>query len=99
MLLTLLAIGGAWRLSRGPVDLEFLKDRIEQGLNNSLAPVRVTIGSVSIAWGGFSRGLDQPLRLRVTDLAVEASAGAAAVHIPIAEAALSARWMLVGRIL
>ncbi len=99
VLLSLIAVGGAWRLARGPMDLGFLKNRIEQALNNSIAPARVTFGGVSIAWTGFSHGIDQPLHLRVTDLAVEEAAGAAAVHIPVVEAALSARWMLIGRVL
>jgi hypothetical protein len=99
VVLSLATIGGAWRLSRGPVDLGFLKTRIEAAVNNGIAPARVTIGAVSIAWGGFSHGLDQPLHLRVTDLTVDEPGGAGAVHIPVAEAALSARWMLIGRIL
>ena len=99
ILLSLAAAGGAWRLSRGPVDLGFLKDRIEQAVNNSLAPARVTIGGASIAWGGFSHGLDQPLILRVTDLTVDEAAGTAGVRIPRAEAALSVRWLLIGRVL
>jgi hypothetical protein len=99
VVLSLAAVGGAWRLSRGPVDLGFLKARIESAVNNAAAPARVTIGAASIAWGGFSHGLDQPLILRVTDLTVVEAAGAAGVHIPVAEAALSARWLLIGRIL
>jgi hypothetical protein len=99
IVLSVIAVGGAWRLSRGPVDLGFLKPRIERALNNSIGPAHVTIGTASIAWGGFSRGLDQPLVLRVTDLAVDEAGGASAVRIPVAEAALSARWMLIGRIL
>ncbi len=99
VLLTLAAIGGAWRLAQGPVDLGFLRNRIEKAVNNSIAPARVRIGAASIAWGGFSHGLDQPLHLRVTDLTVEAPGDSGAVHIPVVEAALSARWLLVGRIL
>ncbi len=95
----LATIGGAWRLSLGPVDLGFLKCRIEAAVDNSIAPARVTIGAASIAWAGFSHGLDQPLHLRVTDLTVDEPNGSGAVHIPVAEAALSARWLLIGRIL
>jgi hypothetical protein len=99
VLLTLATVAGAWRLAQGPVDLDFFKNRIETAVNNSIAPARVTIGAASIAWAGFSHGLDQPLHLRVTDLTVDEPGGAGAVHIPIVEAALSARWMLIGRIL
>ncbi len=92
-------LGVAWRLSQGPLDLGHFKDRVEAAVNQSTDPVRVTIGGVSIAWGGFSHGLDQPLVLRITDLAVTEATGGSRVHIPVAEAALSARWMLIGRIL
>ena len=98
VLLSLAAVGGAWRLSRGPVDLGFLKNRIEQSVNNGISPARVTIGGASIAWGGFTHGLDQPLILRVTDLTINEAAGGAGVHIPVAEASLSALcW--IGRVL
>lgn len=99
VLLSLAAIGGAWRLAQGPVDLGFLRKRIEAAVNSSIAPAQVTIGTASIAWAGFSHGLDQPLHLRVTDLTVDQPGRSDAIHIPVAEAALSARWMLIGRIL
>ena len=99
VILSVGAVGVAWRLSRGPVDLGFLKDRVEAAVNNGFGPIRVTIGGASIAWGGFSHGLDQPLILRFTDLRVEEAAGAARVQIPIAEATLSVRWLLLGRVL
>ena len=104
VLSSLALVAGAWRLSRGPVDLGFLKNRIETAVNTSIAPAHVTLGAASIAWGGFSRGLDQPLILRVTDLTVDESAGdetavTAGVHIPVVEAALSARWLFIGRVL
>ncbi len=98
VLLCLLAIGGAWRLSRGPVELSFIKDHLEKAIDKSIAPLRVRIGDASIAWGGFSRGLDQPLILRMSDLTIDDPAGTSAVHVPLMEAALSARWLLIGRI-
>ena len=98
VMLSLAVLGVSWRLSRGPVDLDYFKDRIEAAVNRGTDPVRVTFGGVSIAWGGFSRGLDQPLILRVIDLTVVEAAGSAGVQIPVAEAALSARWLFVGRI-
>jgi hypothetical protein len=99
VLLTLATVAGAWRLAQGPVDLGFLRNRIEAAVNKGIAPARVTIGTASIAWGGFSHGLDQPLHLRVTDLTVDDPGGSGVVHVPVVEAALSARWMLIGRIL
>jgi AsmA-like C-terminal region/Protein of unknown function len=91
-------MGAAWRLSRGPVELDRFKGRVEAAVNNSINPLRVTIGGVSIAWRGFSHGLNQPLVLRVTDLTVADPEGTTRAHVPVAEAALSARWLLAGRI-
>jgi hypothetical protein len=98
VLLSVAVLGCAWRLSRGPVDLGFLRHRVEKAINSGTGPVRVTFGDVSIAWGGFSHGLDQPLILRLTNLTVTTTAGSDRVQIPLAEAALSARWLLLGRV-
>jgi hypothetical protein len=81
------------------VDLSYFRDSVEAAVNKSADPAHVTIGGVSIAWGGFSHGLDQPLILRITDLAVAEAEGGAGMKIPRAEIALSARWLLIGRIL
>src|SRR5580698_3874150 len=99
LLLSVTAIGVAWRLSRGPVDLDFLKGRVESAVNTSVSPLHVSMGGLSIAWRGFSHGLDQPLVLRVTDLTIDEPNGVGRAHVPVAEAALSARWLLAGRML
>jgi hypothetical protein len=99
LLLSVAAIGVAWRLSHGPVDLDFLKGRVESAVNTSVSPLHVSMGGLSIAWRGFSHGLDQPLVLRVTDLTIDEPNGGGRAHVPVAEAALSARWLLAGRIL
>lgn len=96
--LTLLTVAAAWRLSQGPVALDFLKNRIEQAVNRTIAPARISMGTVSVAWRGFSHGVDQPLVLRVTDLTVEQSAGLSRAQVPVIEAALSARALLGGRV-
>lgn len=98
VLLSAAVLGCAWRLSHGPVDLGFLKARVETAINSGGSPMRVTFGDASIAWGGFSHGLDQPLVLRLTNLTVDTTAGADRVQIPLAEATLSARWLLLGRV-
>ncbi|MSP01813.1 MAG: hypothetical protein EXR07_12305 [Acetobacteraceae bacterium] len=99
VLLSLLCAAAAWRLSQGPVVLSFLKDSIEEALNKSIAPIRISLGTASIAWQGFSHGVDQPLILRVTDLTIEQTEGTAHVRVPIVEASLSARGLVMGRVL
>lgn len=87
----------AWRLSKGPLDLAVLRPHIERALGADVHS-RVHLGSVSIAWNGFSQGLNQPLVLRVRDLSIIPANGAASVRIPAAEAGLSVRALLIGRL-
>ncbi len=109
MLLTLAVLvsvvtgGLAWRLSRGPLPLDIFKDRIEAAFNDG-GSLHVHLGSVSVAWNGFSHGLNQPLVLRVADLSlaqVQTVAGGepAHIHIPVVETSLSARGLMTGRIM
>ncbi len=98
ILLSLAAAAGAWRLSRGPLNVGFIKGRVETALNNATAPTRIRFGGASVAWGGFSHGLDQPLVLRVTDLVIDEASVPGGAHVPIADATLSARWLLIGHI-
>ena len=88
----------AWRLSRGPLDLAFLKPAIEAAADEALESATLTIGGVALAWDGFSKGLDQPLVLRLTDVAYAGLDGKSSVKLPIAEAALSMRGLLLGRL-
>ena len=53
-----------WRLSRGPVDLEFLVPRIETALNDAIKPLSVSIGRLTLIWHGWQ----DPLDLRVVDV-------------------------------
>ena len=99
LLLTIGTAGLAWRLARGPLDLDLLKDRIEAGLNRGLEPAHVSFSGVSIAWDGFSQGLNQPLILRVRDVKIDAAAGGSRVVMPLVEAGLSFRGLLMGRLL
>ena len=98
--LTMLAVVGgavlAWRLSEGPLDLSFLNHRVEKALNKSVRGVHISIGDLSIAWRGFSHGLDQPVVFRVTNVAVSDPSGSAHAMIPETEVTLSMRGLLSG---
>lgn len=59
-MLGLLLLGGitAWRLSEGPVRLDFLAPHIEDAVNSSGGALRFQIGGARLAWGGWERTLD-----------------------------------------
>ena len=47
-----------WRLSQGPVPLNFLSSHIESALNGYESPVRVKITGTNLTWAGWDRNLD-----------------------------------------
>lgn len=55
--MVLLSIAG-WRLSQGPVPLDFLTPYFVRALNGHGAPFRVTIDKTNLAWAGWDRTLD-----------------------------------------
>jgi len=63
-----------WRLSQGPVELDFLGPLIQAELvrQGEGQGVRVAVGEVEISWGGF----EEPLRLRARRLEAEGGDGA-----------------------
>jgi hypothetical protein len=88
----------AWRLSQGPVDLAWLTQRLEDMANANGGPTRLTIGSAALAWEGFSKGVDRPLDLRLTDIRVIDPAGGRLINLPRAEVSLSIYELLLGRV-
>ncbi len=88
----------AWRLSQGPVDLDWFTRRLEDAANAAGSPTRLTIGSAALAWEGFSKGVDRPLDLRLTGITAIDQTGMRRVSIPRAEVSLSIYELLFGRI-
>ena len=88
----------AWRLSQGPVDLAWVARRIEAAVNQDGGPTRLHIGGASLAWEGFSGGVDRPLELRLRDLRAVDAEGAAVAEVPAAEVSLSLRALLAGQV-
>ena len=95
--LAVLAAGGAWRLSQGPVDLSWFTARLEAAANAGGGPVRVSIGSTALAWEGFRLGVDRPLDLRLTNLVLSGPTGTQHIVVPRAEVSLSLVALLMGR--
>lgn len=88
----------AWRLSQGPVDLDWLTRRLEDAANAGGGPTRLAIGSAALTWEGFRMGVDRPLDLRLTDVTVTDQAGKRRIQIPSVEVSLSLRALLFWRI-
>jgi hypothetical protein len=88
----------AWRLSQGPVDLAWLTQRLEDTANANGGPTRLTIGSAALAWEGFSKGVDRPLDLRLTEIKVIDPTAGRLINIPRAEVSLSIYELLFGRV-
>jgi hypothetical protein len=95
--LAVLAAGGAWRLSQGPVDLSWFTARLEAAANANGGPVRLSIGSTALAWEGFRLGVDRPLDLRLTNVTLSGPAGTQHIVVPRAEVSLSLVALLMGR--
>ena len=88
----------AWRLSQGPVDLPWLTHRLEVAANANAGPTRLSIGAVALTWEGFRRGVDSPLDLRLTDVALTDKSGGSPVRLPQVEVSLSLYQLLLRRI-
>ncbi len=43
-----------WRLSQGPLSLDFLKPYLEQALQDSSSPFRLTVGRPELIWSGWN---------------------------------------------
>jgi hypothetical protein len=88
----------AWRLSRGPMDLDWFTGRLEAAVNAEGGPTRLAIGSAALAWEGFRMGVDRPLDLRLTDVTVTDRSGQRRISIPRAEVSFSFRELLFLRL-
>ncbi|MFL2669312.1 MAG: DUF3971 domain-containing protein, partial [Alphaproteobacteria bacterium] len=58
--LVLLLVSGlaTWRLSQGPVSLNFFSSHIESAVNKSLIQARIDIGETNLTWAGWDRSFD-----------------------------------------
>ncbi len=87
-----------WRLAERPIEIRWLANRIEAAVDPAIAPGRLSIGSASLAWGGFRNGLDVPIVVRLTGMVLRAAIGTPLMEIPNAEVSLAAGPLLRGQI-
>ncbi|MBT5050715.1 MAG: hypothetical protein HOM58_19595 [Rhodospirillaceae bacterium] len=88
----LLTGAAAWRLSQGPVPLNFLTPHFEEALNGHGAPFRVTLEKTILAWAGWERTLD----IRVVDVRATAKNGRLIAQVPEISVSVSVRGLLQG---
>ena len=75
-LLAMFVVGGvAWRLSQGPINVDWLARRLETAIPAETGH-RLHIGSASLAWEGWRSGLDRPIDIRLTGLDITDASGA-----------------------
>ncbi len=92
--LTLAVLALSWRLASGPIALPWLVRQLEAAANTDPAGPRWSIGAAELAWEGFGNGLDRPLDIRITDVAVASAAGRVLARLPEARVSLAARELL-----
>ncbi|MBT6210580.1 MAG: hypothetical protein HOI35_11245, partial [Woeseia sp.] len=90
--LLLLAGVATWRLSQGPVPLNFLTSHVENAFNDMVRPVRVSVRGTNLAWAGWERTLD----IRVVGTKIAGADGAVIARIPEMSVSFSLQALLRG---
>lgn len=83
----------AWRVSSGPISLEFARPHIQDALTPPGQPLRVEIGEPVLTWRGWRRLFDISIR----DIRVSSPDGSIEVEAPEASILLSAGALAAGR--
>lgn len=93
-LLIVMMIGGgflAWRLSQGPMSLNFATPYLEQELNNQIG-VRLDLGATELAWNGLGERMD----IRLQGVTAYGTSGAVVAAVPEVRLGLSLPALLRG---
>jgi hypothetical protein len=90
--LVLVLVGGAWRLSQGPVSLGFLKPYVATELAEIQGPVQVEIEDLILKWAGWERAVD----IVAVNTSLRARDGAVLASAPEMSVSLSATSLFVG---
>ncbi len=83
----------AWRVSSGPVSLEFARPLIQDALASPGRSLRVEIGEPVLTWRGWRRLFDISIR----DIRISSPDGSVGIEAPEASIALSVRALAAGR--
>lgn len=88
----LLSAALLWRLSEGPVSVDFLTPHLEQAFVANDSPLSVDVGSTELIWSGWERTVD----LRARDWQVNGPDGQKVARLPEVDVALSLRALAQG---
>ena len=83
-----------WRLSSGPVEVDFLTPAIEAALSDPEAGLEVEVGRKVIAWGGWPKTFDT--HAQAVQLRLKAPDGLTMVMLPEVSLAFSLRALVRG---
>lgn len=83
-----------WRLSAGPVQLDFLTPQMEQALSDPDSGLTVRIGTTQLTWGGWRRTVD----LHARKVKVRDAQGAVIASLPDVVVRLSLRALVQGTV-
>jgi Protein of unknown function/AsmA-like C-terminal region len=90
--LAILGSFAVWRLSKGPVSLDFLTPTIERGFAANELPLAVQVEHTTLVWGGWSRVFD----LRAVNVRLFGSDGKIVALLPEVSIGLSTTGLLRG---
>jgi hypothetical protein len=88
----------AWRLGQGPLALPWLTRELVAAVNDQIAPLRLSIAEASLVWEGFTQGVDRPLDIRASDVALHDGEGRRIALVPRIDLSVSLRMLVTGNI-
>ena len=92
--LVLLMLVALWRLSMGPVQLDFLTPRIEAALADPQSGLSVRVGSTRLTWAGERRSIEFHIR----DVRIRDRGGVTIAALPDVAVRLSLRALAQGTV-
>jgi len=84
----------AWRLTSGPISIDFLSPYLEEALSAADASYVVRVDDTVLTWGGWGR----PVEVLAVGLRAIQADGAVRVNVPQMTVRLSARALMRGRV-
>lgn len=81
-----------WRLSSGPISLDFLSPYVKEALHGDGSPYRIDFDHTVLTWGGWSRALD----VRMTGVRIAEADGRTLVEAPQVSLGLNRAALLRG---
>ncbi len=88
----------SWRLSQGPLEIDWAARRIEAAANLPDRPTRLSIGEAAVEWGGFAAGAGHGLALLLRDVRLVDLRAAPVARLDRLDMVVSLPWLLLGQV-